>query len=227
MLVRSQLKLLIILVVLVCLTDSRRRRKRKKKVTIPRCSAPTEMNCTCWYDLSRSDCPCCVEDYCIQTTDNHQVNEKKECMNKKLYQKSNNKPYILDTEDSKLPWCYGHAYWCAHSHHAVAYCVFPGMRCRRGKHIQYTEDLCGENASLTIPDGEKYKRCVCNDGYVGNGKQCVEPNEEFIEVPEPVDPSQIVKISFEIESNSTLQAVSEMEALKENCDASTCDMQTS
>jgi len=220
------MKLLLLLVILVVVADAGRRRKKKKKPSpFPKCATPTKRDCLCWFDLNRNDCPCCVEDYCIQTMD------PRTCVHKELYQKYYRKPYISETPKRKFDWCYGHDYWCGN----VKYprCVYQGGKgCgRRNKRIYYKDLIeegivsCSAHATFRKPVGEKRERCVCNSGYIGNGLQCIaEGEDEFIEVVEKPDPSQMVKISFEIESNSTMETVSAMEALTSNCYAASCDL---
>jgi len=225
------MKVLVLLAIIIVLTDSRRRwRKKKKKPTpapYPKCSAPKTTDCMCWFDLTRNDCACCVEDFCIQT------NDVKKCVHKKAYLKESRKPYILDTPNRKMEWCYGHDFWCGSG--LYPYCSYPGKGCpRRSKKIYYRDLIksgmieCSKDARFYKPPGERSERCVCKPGFVGNGLQCMEEGEdEFVEVVEEVDPTQIVKISFEIESNSTVKAISEMEALTQSCIASTCEMDKS
>jgi len=86
---------------------------------------------------------------------------------------------------------------------------------------------CSDNGRLARPAGEHKLRCVCNDGFVGNGLQCIaEGDTEIVEVVEEVDPSKFVKMSFEIESNSTITAIGEMTALTSSCASMTCEMDT-
>jgi len=208
--------------VLVVMADCRR--KKKKKPSVPSCSKPTSKDCVCWFDLNRQDCACCVEDYCVQTRDTNA------CVHKDQYKNAWRIPYIVDTKKRKYAWCYGHEYWCGQTLYPK--CYYPGKkRCSKRSRVYYADLIkqglvnCHADAAFRAPAGERQERCVCNDGFIGNGLQCMKPgDDDFVEVVEKIDPSQFVKISFEIESNSTFETVSAMEALTSNCIASKCNL---